>query len=94
MRLRRLRAVFAPRLRAVFAPDVELDDGGGGVEQEGGAGGGAGVAPPARLRAPPGRPDARGALRDRPVAPRPGVLLRQHELHEGLPEDRPALLQE
>lgn len=65
----------------------------GRVEQKGGTGGRAGTQAPAHLHAP-----VRGLHQHEPVgdgaaAQGAGVLLREHELHEGVPEDRAAVLQ-
>ena len=63
------------------------------MEQEGGVGGRAGPQAPPCLLAPPRLTHHLGALRDCPHSEGAGVLLRQHELHEGLPAHHPSLLQ-
>lgn len=44
------------------------------------------------IQPPPESLHLPGPVRAHPAAEDPGVLLRQHRLHEGLPEDRRAAL--
>ena len=44
--------------------------------------------PPSAIQPPAQGLHLPGPVRDQPACQGPGVLLRQHPLHEGLPEDR------
>ena len=74
--------------------DLEHGDDGGGVEQEGGPGGGAGHETPAHLYPAAGQHGQVAQGRAGPHAACAGVLLREHELPEVLPEDHHHALQE
>ncbi len=78
---------------ALLFSDVEYSYERDGVEQKGGAGGGPGDAPPEAVLPAHGVVRAHPARRTRTAHQDPGVLLRQHELPQGLPEDRRPLLQ-
>ena len=70
-----------------FYPDMEYSDGSGGVEQEGGPGGGAGAETPALVCSTASSDGCLRSLRGGSDAACTGVLLREHELHEVVPED-------
>lgn len=64
------------------------------MEQEGRASGGAGCEAPARPHSAPGRLLQPAAITAATAAQGAGVLLPEHELHEGFPEDCRVALQE